>query len=174
MDRLKEPEMMLSVANSVGLVGVTAYFYKQLEAMRMDMNKISQALRSVISKVAEIEKGDQNKSETLHMLNDQVKLISDEIKDFPSFDDVDLDLSEIIHTLEEHDIPVERPSQAPRQRKLQGRARREPESDASTRSNRSSRYESKERKPVQRQRNESRQDPQDDSELINEVRGTSR
>lgn len=114
MEKIKDPAMLLSMTNSVGLVGITAYFYKQLEAQRNDMNKISQALGQVVKKLSEMEKGEQNRSEALHGLNDQIKQINDQIEDLPSFEtlsDIDLDLSEIVSALDEANIIVERPSQ---------------------------------------------------------------
>jgi hypothetical protein len=114
MEKLKEPAMLLSVANSIGLVGTTAYFYKQLEAVRLDMVKMSQTLQGVLRKLSEIEKGDQNKGEALHTLNDQIKRINDQLEDIPSINEIDgfdLDLSEIVTILSENSIQVERPSQ---------------------------------------------------------------
>lgn len=114
MEKLKDPAMLLSVANSIGLVGTTAYFYKQIESIRLDMVKMGQTLTGVIRKLGEMEKGEQHKSEALHTLNDQLKRINEQIDDLPSFDNIDhldLDLTEIIAVLEEHNISIERPSQ---------------------------------------------------------------
>jgi len=114
MEKIKDPAMLLSIANSIGLVGTTTYFYKQLESMRTDMVKISQTLGGVIRKMSELEKTDQHKTESLHSLNDQIKNISTALDDIstPSMnEDLDLDLNEIIVVLEEHNIVVERPSQ---------------------------------------------------------------
>ena len=120
MEKLKDPAMLLSVANSIGLVGSTAYFYKQLEAVRIDMVKMSQTLTAVLRKISEMEKGEQHKSETVHALSDQIKRLNEQIERLPSFDHVDnldLDLSEIVEILAENNITVERPSQAPRGRR---------------------------------------------------------
>jgi hypothetical protein len=115
MEKLKDPAMLLSIANSIGLVGTTAYFYKQIEAIRSDMVKISQTLTGVLRKITEMEKGEQNKSEVLHTLTDQIRHINEEINALPlpgTIDNMDLDLTEILAVLEEHDIIVDRPSQA--------------------------------------------------------------
>jgi len=119
MEKIKDPAMLLSMTNSFGIVGIAAYFYKQLEAQRNDMLKISQTLGAVVKKLSDIEKGDQNKSETLHVLNEQIKQINDQMEDLPSYDmfsDMDLDLSEIVSTLDEANITVERPSQRTQRR----------------------------------------------------------
>ena len=127
--------MLLSVANSVGLVGITAYFYKQLEAQRLDLIKISQTLTAVTRKVAEMEKGEQNKGEALHALNNQIKEVTQRIENMPTFDPVDnldVDLDEIIYALEENNIRVDRPSQVVRPRRggdRRGTGRRQEEDD---------------------------------------------
>lgn len=113
MEKLKDAAMLLSIANSIGLVGTTAYFYKQIEAVRLDMVKMSQTMTGVLRKLSEMEKGDQHKTEALHALNDQIKRINDQIDDLPSFDsmdNIDLDLTEIIAVLEDNNIQVDRPS----------------------------------------------------------------
>lgn len=114
MEKLKDPAMLLSVANSIGIVGTTAYFYKQLETMRLDMIKMSQTIQGMVRKLSELEKGDQNKSEALHTLTDQVKRTHEQLEDIPSLselDNLDVDLGEIVAVLEENNIKVERPSQ---------------------------------------------------------------
>lgn len=120
MEKLKDPSMLLSVANSIGIVGITAYFYKQIEAQRLDLIKMSQTLSAITRKLTEMEKGEQNKGEVLHTLNDQIKTINQQLENMPSFDtfnNVDDDLSEIIAVLEENNIPVNRPSQIVRSRR---------------------------------------------------------
>ena len=116
MEKLKDPAMLLAVANSIGIVGTTAYFYKQLEAMRLDMVKMSQTLTGVIKKLSEIDKGSQSRDEALHLLGDQMKRINQHLEDVPSFENlenIEMDLNEIVTVLEENEIPVERPSQLP-------------------------------------------------------------
>ena len=134
MEKLKDPAMLLSVANSIGLIGTTAYFYKQLEAIRLDMVKMSQTLNGVVRKLSELEKGEQHKNEALHTLNDQIKRINDQIDELPSFDAVDnldVDLTEIVTVLSEQNIQVERPSQQSRSRRSGDRrsARRPTDTD---------------------------------------------
>lgn len=149
MERLKDPAMLLSVANSIGLVGTTAYFYKQLESIRLDMVKMSQTLTGILRKLTELEKGDQHKNEALHSLNDQIKRINDQIDDLPTFDNfdnMDLDLSELFAALEENNIPIERPSLIQRSRRSgdrRGSSRRQSvESDVDDRRDTSTRRNS--------------------------------
>lgn len=114
MDKIKDPAMLLSIVNSAALVGTTAYFYKQMEAMRADMLKITQTLSGVVRKLTEIEKTDQHKNESLHALNDQIKSINGALENMPSPDvinNLDQDLEEIIEVMEDNNITIERPSQ---------------------------------------------------------------
>lgn len=117
MEKLKDPAMVLSVTNSIAVVGTTVYFYKQLETIRLDLFKMSQTLQGVLRKIAEEEKKGQQNGEALHLLNEQIKRVEAQIEDIPSFvdvDNIDADVSEIIATLGDSNIPVERPSRAAR------------------------------------------------------------
>lgn len=151
MEKLKEPSMLLSVANSIGIVGITAYFYKQIEAQRLDLIKMSQTLTVIARKLAEMEKGEQHKGEALHTLNDQIKTINQQLENMPSFDtfnNMDDDVSEIIAVLEENNIPVDRPSQTVRSRRNGDRkhgSRRTDEDDRMSSSSRRSNIRSSDR-----------------------------
>ena len=115
MDKLKDPAMILAVTANIGVVGTSAYFYKQLESMRADIIKLSQTVNGLVRKSTEIEKGDQNKAEALYALNDQIKRINQVVDDFSlTEENIGTDLEEIIAVLGENNIQVERPSQAGR------------------------------------------------------------
>lgn len=119
MEKLKDPAMLLAVANSIGIVGTTAYFYKQLESLRLDLVKMSQSFTAVVRKVSEMEKGHQHNNEALHTLNDQIKGINQRLSELASldnFEDMDVDIDEIISILTDHNINIERPSQSSRRR----------------------------------------------------------
>lgn len=117
MEKIKDPAMILALTANIGVFGSSAYFYKQLEAIRADLVKMSQTLTGVVRKIAEIEKGEQHKGEALHALNDQVRRINQAIDELPSFEimnDMEDDLNEVVTVLQENDIQVDRPSQTPR------------------------------------------------------------
>lgn len=123
---------MLSVANMVGLVGTTAYFYKQMEAMRGDMLKLSQSLTGLARSLAELRQGDQSKTDSLHNLTDQIKQISQKLEDAPSLGELDQDLDTLVEVLREQNIQAERPSQTPKTRRgkqSRRRVRRDDDSD---------------------------------------------
>ena len=126
MDKLKEPAMLLSVVNSVSLVGTTAYFYKQLEAIYAELAKTTQSLTGIVAKITEMERGNQQKSEALHVLGDQLKRVSERISDLPSLDDVEEleeNVQDIVLALEDNDILVERQEKHPPERKHTQRSR---------------------------------------------------
>lgn len=143
---MKDPAMLLSIVSLVGLVGNTAYFYKQLESIRLDMVKMSQTLTGVLRKLSELEKGDQHKSEALHALNDQVKHINEQIDYLPSFDsmeNMELDISELVAVLEENNIQVERPSEQTKSRRGGSRRHKRESSDDRRRPVRSRDFDSR-------------------------------
>ncbi len=192
MEKMKDPAMLLSIANTAAIVGTAVYFYKQVEAVRLDMVKVSQTLNGVLKKISEIEKGDQNSNDALHTLNEQIKHINDQIGDLPSLDDIanfDMDIDEIVDILEQNNIPIKRPSQSVRIRRSGDRRgppiRRggyEPEIDETPRRNtprttdrtpraESSRdYESRPRDIKPRDMRQSQSNYEDDSDLIGEIK----
>jgi len=120
MEKIKDPAMLLSIANSIGLVGITAYFYKQIEAQRLDLLKLSQTLTVMAQKMTVTEKEDQGRKEALHVLNNQIREINQNLENVPTFefaDNMDYDLNEIIDALNEAGINVDRPSQVVRSRR---------------------------------------------------------
>lgn len=109
MDKIKDSSMLLSIINSVGLVGITFYFYKQLESIRSDLFRVTQTLSGVVKKVTELDKINQSENEMLRNLNRQIKKINQKIEEIPSLDSIDdlkLDINEIFKTLENNDIIV--------------------------------------------------------------------
>ena len=177
MEKLKDPAMLLSVANSIGIVGITAYFYKQLEAQRLDLIKLSQTLTAVTRKVAEMEKGEQNKGEALHALNNQIKEVNQQLENMPSFDPIDnfdLDLNEIITVLEENNILIDRPSQVVRPRRSGDRRstpRHQDEDDRQSTSSRRATVRSGDRSST---RDEGRTSARDDARAPPPRRDTNR
>lgn len=120
MEKLKDPAMILSTANTAVLAGFTFYFYKQIESINTDIGKLSQATASILGKLGEMSKEDQRKTETLHTLSEELRKIIERIDDLPSFEEfagVNSDITEIVATLEDNNIIVERPSQSTRSRR---------------------------------------------------------
>jgi hypothetical protein len=90
-------------------LGSVGYYYKQIEAMKLDIAKLSHQLTSAIRKLHEIEKGDQNKNEVLHSLGDQMKRVNTQIEEMPSvniIDNIITDINELASALGTNDIAV--------------------------------------------------------------------
>lgn len=119
METLKDPAMILSISNTVAIVGLTTYFYKRCEAMQLDMIKISTTLTGIIKKLSDFEKGNQNLGEAQHALSTQITSLQELVNSLSineSTEDFDCDINEIISVLEQSNIFIERPSQLPRRR----------------------------------------------------------
>ena len=169
MEKLKEPEMFLSVANSAGLFCVAGYFYKQLELIKQEQEKTGKALAFILKKITELETSNKGKTEVIKEINSQLKTINEHVATLE--EDVIPDVDEIIHTLEENGMNVERQAYVPpkyQKKQTRGGRSRDTDTDVSVRSNRSSRQEK--RPTTSRQR----QDSDDDADLINAVREDSR
>lgn len=155
MDKIKDPAMLLSIINTVALVGSGAYFYRQLESLRSDIVKISNALTGVLKKISDLDRGGQHQEEAWHALNDQIKKINEQMDNLASlelFENMDEDITEIITTLAEREIYVDRPSnnQRPRRsgdRRVSPTNRREPIEDSRSNTQRRS---TPAREPVRR------------------------
>jgi hypothetical protein len=110
MDKMKEHSSYVTMANTVGIISSAVYFQRQLDVVKADMKKSTLTLTGIVRKLAEIEKGDQNKTEALHTLNEHVKRMNDALNDIPQIDKIEEDLDEIVNVLTEHNIEVDRPS----------------------------------------------------------------
>jgi TolA-binding protein len=174
MDKFKDPAMLLSIADAVGLVGVTFYFYKQLETMRSDINKTNQNITKIVAKLGEMEKGDQNKNEMVQALNDQMKRLGYEIDDLSSLENnITDDIEEIIKSLESNNIIIERPGQKSKYKSgdRKQRPRNEPENKREKRTEeRSSKNWNKQKQSFADNKDDRLSDVDDDEELINSVR----
>jgi hypothetical protein len=184
MEKLKEPEMFLGVANSAGLIAVVAYFYKQMELTRQQLKIVEVFCAGAHKKLEALEKSTREKTEIMKDIRNELNSIGDQVSTIEN--DVIPDVEEIINTLEVEGIKVDRQLYAPPQRQKKQPSRsiksRDIDTDASTRSSRSSRQERPERndrqernerptqRPTVRQRPD-REQSDDDTELINVVRG---
>lgn len=114
MEKCKEPAMVLSMINSLGLVGAVTYFYKQNEAAKIEIARLSESIKSLSNRIHNIEKGEQTKAETMLVLNNKVRELGGVVEDITNEDleNLENDVKEIIGALEENDINVniEKPS----------------------------------------------------------------
>lgn len=116
MEHLKEPSVVVSVGTLSALLGVCLYGYRQMEALRQDITTIDASLNNVVNRLMQVEKNGQASTDVLRVLHEQHGKIKKVLADVPTMDDfVDMndDLDEIIATLKENNMSVERPSQTP-------------------------------------------------------------
>lgn len=110
MDKIKEPAMMLSLLDAVAIVGIIVYSYKQFEAIQLGMDSTNLTLKNLSKRVME-EKSD--KQERLNYLTDLVGRFDDMEKFVEeNFNNIELDLVEIVDSLAENNIEIDRPSQS--------------------------------------------------------------
>ena len=110
MEMLKDPRNAVATANLVGLIGSTAYFYKQMEAVRLDMIKINETLAAVVRKITEMEKKDSGRADILKTVTDQLKQFNERLEKVPTMNVVhslEKDLTEIVESLGSNGIEVE-------------------------------------------------------------------
>lgn len=111
MEKIKDPAMALSIVNTVGLIGSSAYFYKCLEEIKKDVVKLNTVVAGIYRKIGDMDKKDVNTVEVLENLNRQVKSLNEAVEELPSVVDVeqiDEDIDEIVKGLEEKQIIIER------------------------------------------------------------------
>lgn len=132
MEKLKQPEMFLSVVNSAGIAGLAIYFHKQLELIRAGHEKLFEFQVNLKKKLDALEKSSETGKEVIKNLNMQVKTINDELF---SIQDVLTDVDDIIETLKDHDIEVEKVAPPPPPPKKRGGRARETDTDTRSRKN---------------------------------------
>jgi hypothetical protein len=55
METVKKPEMLLGLGNSVAIVGLAFYFHKQLNAIKTEMDELSEHLKSSVNKFVAVQ-----------------------------------------------------------------------------------------------------------------------
>ena len=116
MEQAKQPAVVVSLATLSGLVAVCLYGYRQMDAMRQDITTLDSSLTNVVNRLMQLEKNNQGSIEALRSLHEQTKLIKQSLNDIPTmddFEDINYDINELVSTLKENKIDVDRPSQTP-------------------------------------------------------------
>lgn len=127
MEKVKDPAMMLGVANSVGLVGSIYYFYKEIQAIRADQVKIARNVEKLIKSVGELEKNEQGRLETIKSVSTQVREMDKAINMLPSNDDLEQmgeEIEAVVQALNQSEIKLDLPHMG---RKPDKRSRRDDE-----------------------------------------------
>jgi hypothetical protein len=130
MESAKQPATIISLANSIGLVGVTVYFYKQLALMQAQLAQLNTHLSTAIKELEGLKKTGphiQQLGQAISELNNGLGKLDTLVKTLPIMDDVDVigdDVDNVIQTLEQSGITVERGSSRSRCSRTGHRERR--------------------------------------------------
>jgi TolA-binding protein len=119
MEQAKQPAVVVSLATLSGLVAVCLYGYRQMDAMRQDITTLDSSLSNVVNRILQLEKTNQASIEALRALHEQTRQLKQSLNDIPTMDDfadINYDLDELVLTLKDNKIPVDRPSQTPQVR----------------------------------------------------------
>lgn len=176
MEKCKEPAMVLSILNTIGLFVSVGYLYKQNEALKTQMEGLGTSSIACARKIQEIEKSEQNTRESLMSLNNKIKELGENIEELTCEDinNLEMDIREIIEVMGQNEMVVERPSVSTKRRsgdrRYQGTSRRqEEEKRYETQSRRTSRStRERERETSQTPRRE--QIFEDEDDLVRQVR----
>jgi hypothetical protein len=55
MEAAKKPEVLLGVSNSAAIIGVSVYFYKQINALKEEVSELTEHLKTSVNKFANIQ-----------------------------------------------------------------------------------------------------------------------
>lgn len=106
MESLKEPKSLLTVANLVGLIATSAYFYKQNEMLKEELMRVSQLTDSLSKRMDKVEEHKTAQTEMVKKLHLNVKDMQREIN-YVDVEGIEDQINTIIHTLEQSQIPLE-------------------------------------------------------------------
>jgi chromosome segregation ATPase len=167
MEKFKDYVPLVTAVNTVGLVGVSAYTYKQFEKYELEFQKIQSTLSKIIQKLNETEKESNGVSDVIKTFNSDISDIKQGLDSVnESVYEIKEDMDETISSLQDTGVSIERPSQIPRRH---GRSYDEYEprrSNKQSKSRVSVRRMDEYRQPIS---HKSRQDDTDE-EILNAVR----
>jgi len=101
METIKKPEMLLGVSNTVAIVGLGIYFYKQLAAIKTDLEELTEHLKTSVKKFSDIQKETVPREEmvnVLNALNQKVETTQKGLEKVGGSDDIEL-LEEALESL---------------------------------------------------------------------------
>lgn len=130
MEKVKDPAMLMACVSLMATMGGGGYFYKQLEAIRLEQERMNIHLNKLTERVTAIEVSNSGRQEMVADLNKQLKDFGQQItsmprvENIPSYSDIDVldrDLDELILDLQERSIEVNRASKESQSRRVNKR-----------------------------------------------------
>lgn len=111
-EEFKKPAMILSAANSVVLSVGFFYFYNQIQTMKTDIATLQNTTRIQTTKINEFEKHRKAVVEDIKEMKKNNSVNPEELDDLQDrLESLNTDLTEVIATMNDAEIPVERASQ---------------------------------------------------------------
>jgi hypothetical protein len=108
----------------LGTVGGSTYFYKQLEAIRLEQERMSNHLNKLTDRVASLEMNNNGRQESVAELNKQIKEVNQRMTEMPRLDTIfsdldviDRDLDDLVYDLQDRNIDVNRTSKESQSRR---------------------------------------------------------
>lgn len=168
MDKIKEPMTLLTVGNTVGLVCIAAYYYKQTEELERKIALLDEKITALSTRQAHVDKELRDKVEGNEFAARALKKLNTEVGGAPNHQLYD-DISELYDALAQKDIVVERPSQRPKKqpKKRGGRDRYQEDDDYDYRRP----QRSHDKKPKVQYEED---DEEDEDDMVNHVRQRQR
>lgn len=103
----KKPAMILSAANTAGILAGFAYFYKELQLMKEQIKKVEESQKALSTNLVTLNTQMQQKSDMIKTLNEDLKVVSESIS---SVDKLTDDFTQLLQVLEnDYDVQLEEP-----------------------------------------------------------------
>lgn len=117
MEKVKDPAMMLSLGNTVGLIGASAYFYKQNEALKEEVAELKTTIKNLTGKLEYLSKEIIKKDDKITTIDRKVRNMNS------NFDTIEYDIDEIVEDLNAHEIQIDRASRSKSSRRSREHSR---------------------------------------------------
>ncbi len=180
MEKLKDPAMILSLVDLCGLKGITYHFHRKCEQLNAELQKNSQTLNNSLQKIAELSQDNRQLRELVAGFTRDLAQITDTVTSLPTKNTIRVlteDIKEVAQVLGENNITVNLPSKEVSRRRLrddrEDRDIRGEWEDRDLRNNRREHEERprlRERLPIPIGGRRPHPPPEDDADLIDQVR----
>jgi uncharacterized protein YoxC len=107
---LKKPAMILASINTASMVVGFAYFYKEIEKVKEDIKKITEAQKALAVNMSNLNNQIQQKSDVIKTLSEDIKLTSESVR---MIENLDADFNQLVEQLEEAGFVEKEPEPEP-------------------------------------------------------------
>jgi len=128
MEELKKPASILSIANSIGLLALSAYCYQSFQKQANHISRYAESLTKIREDVDKLEGQDEAQMKQIKRIKNQIINLDAHLSDLPEPEDLKdygIDIEAMIKALGEKDIKVPRPSDLKKSSRRDKRSRKE-------------------------------------------------